>query len=488
MIGGWVKEVMPKGFFLRDFTGDIFVSTEYLGENASEPLAFRMVVLASGVVHCSDEGRLYMTAENIEIVNCCEAESFNKIYVENLTENRIELLRNINKLKGYVRGYLSDHDFIEICTPMLWKSVKEYGMFEWKVINPLTGVDKYRLLQSPNIINLINCISGIERNFQFAKCFRLPQESTHERNDSTVEFTQLAITGAFINNFEGMRIVEGLIKQIASRAFQIDIAAPFPVYDYDELHSKYSTDKPDIRYDDYYMPTLEGIDCKLILIPHLDVNDCVNKYLEGYLALGNHTDVTFFVGSVNEIVEKCCFDKNSFNNKLADVGIYDLHKYSVVIVKNFAEHNMSQLLKRLSVFIEKVKGINKSMYSFFWVENYQYINEDDAGVNGLGQNLFTKRRGYKHSFAFDLIFNGFEIASGSEKVFTEKEFVENLDILSLDKADYAYFIDALKSGVPPLFSIGIGWDRLIWQLFGKACIQDIMLIPFDQEGSCSLWT
>lgn len=138
-------------------------------------------------------------------------------------------------------------------------------------------------MQSPNIINLIMAISGVERSFQFAKCFRLPEENNYERTDTLVEFHQLGITSTFLNNQEGMNLVEGLMKELVYRLYGKKIDLPFPKYDHNEMNLLYSSGKHDMRFKDCFAPNIECLkdsNMMLYMFSYDDVNKYVCKYTD----------------------------------------------------------------------------------------------------------------------------------------------------------------------------------------------------------------
>lgn len=485
---GWITSIEEDGFTLTDFSGDIYVNYHNISD-----IGYRDVVSVTGKCILNMNSKYIVEDACVRIINksVIDKKYMKSFLLYNLSKERIEILRRENFMRNIVRNYLLGYDFIETAVPQLWKTVKEYGSLEWGIHNPITGKECYKLLQSPNIINLILSISGIERSFQFAKCFRIPEENNFKRTDALVEFHQLAITSTFLSNEEGMKLIEGLMAELVYKLYGEKIVLPFPRYDFSKMNLLYCSDKHDMRLKDYFAPDIKKIkDCNMVMymFPYDDIETYLSRYLKYYKKKCGIENLIYTIGRFEKIEGKL---SNLLNLKeeLQKIINCNYEKYTYLLLKydeKFGKEMCNQFFIMVSNFIEKIKNQNIERFNFYWVEKYPYIKDPEKGTNGLGQNLFTKKKG-DESYAFDLILNGFEIASGGEKNCDTEEFIQNIDKLELNRNEYDYFIQILKSGAPQLFSIGIGWERIVWKLLNTKNIQDIMLIHYDQSGDNDIW-
>ncbi|WP_342421024.1 amino acid--tRNA ligase-related protein [Paenibacillus sp. FSL E2-0178] len=491
-LAGWVKEIKPHGFMLWDMTGEIMICCN------SDQLQIRDVVSVEVILEKeAEETCSSLLATRLEVLNTSTptvtADHIKRehTHLKFFNHKNIRLAQKINDMEQQIRQFLGDRYFIETRNPLLWTSVQEYGFNEFKVYNVLSRQFEHTLLQSPNILNLLNNIGGLERIFQFHPCFRLSEESTEVKTDALVEFTQLAINCDFCTNEEGKALIEEMLKQLCLNCFDIEIAIPFPVLDYKESIRLYGSDKPDFRYRKFLQPkyTEFGMDSsstyKTLIIPY-SLPETVLQFIAGR---AEKLPVSGY--SILRIAENRLSHRNGRALDLAQFktfieGIAPVDRGEILLIEG-SEPLISAFFSSILRSLNRRQPTEK--YSFCWIENYPFVEADTPGqepLEGIGQNIFTKRLG-QESKGIDLILNGVEIASGSEKEYKVKEFLQSLELLQISEEQYAYYLDALKSGSPPVFTIGIGWERLLWKLMDTQELQDVMIFPKDQNGQSYLF-
>lgn len=507
LLKGWVL-IDDTGVVLQDHTGRI-----KLDYNNTYKLNDRDVICLIGNV-TSNQNEVKLKVKSIELINAAtkkvsleytEEHFLHKSYQYYHEDSKINLLKNMNKVKQCVSTYLTKNKFLEINNPLLWTSVQEYGKQELKVIDPSSN-NTYFLPQSPNIQNLISVIGGIERNYQFNHCFRVKEEEG--RTDTVYEFTQLAITSAFMSSNEGRGFIEAMIGEIIKELGYTN-TNHFKTIDYEDSIRLYGDDKPDFRYQYFYTPNFSIIDsskkegkCSSLLIPFKLSNDFIqslskllNKKLSNvsysmYQYLGN--------GNINWLA-----GNEQFNNIQNDILVdLDFKKDGIfILVKGCSEYE-KKLLKSITSSIYPLFYKDIPELSMCWVVKYPYIDDrknNESAHDNIGQNIFTKIEDdfydssqgdyYKcHTCGVDLVINGVEIASGGEKEHRIDVFEKNLERLQIDnyKEKYHFYLEALQEGAPPFFSIGIGWERLLWVLLKPTSFQELFIFPKDSKGCCKL--
>jgi len=504
-VKGWVECSESNTIILQDFTDKISIIVAITKNDFNN----RDVLSVIGILR-KKEKIYYIDAQQILILSkCIQSVTTENSFDDFLGQSyqyyhdmdRIEKLKMINYLSKEVRSFLFDNKFIELNNPLLWTSVQEYGITELKVINPFDPSKQYVLPQSPNIQNLLSIIGGIERNFQFNHCFRVDQDK-EIKNDSIFEFTQLAIAAAFMSNEEGENLIENLLCILLNKLGE-NINVPFHKISYTESIKLYNTDKPDFRYKNFYTPLIKidnNIAFNSLIIPHHLENDVI-------LLLSNNLKKifgdSFFILYITANNFEVLFGQLKFEYKWNDIiDQYSINKECTIILVDQKNKNIESVFNTISkVIYPKFYG-RVPKYKFCWINKYPYIDSRKVRDNihdKIGQNIFTKIddelvqdicKNYDKLYTkgTDLVLNGVELASGGEKEHRVEIFIRNLKLLNIKDFDlkYDYFIKALKQGAPPYFSIGIGWERLIWLLLETKYIQEVMIFPKDYNGNCKL--
>lgn len=504
VLKGWAIK-RNKKLYLHDMTGEM-----ELKNLVEKEINDRDVIVVVGEIADGNED-IIINVLDISILNQAK-KPVNLLYTENdfLKKSyqyyhetyKIKFLEKINALQSCVREFLFSNLFIELNNPILWTSVQEYGRKELKVIDP-SSEHIYFLPQSPNQQNLISVIGGIERNFQFNHCFRVQDDE--ESNDSVCEFTQLAITAAFVDSEEGMELVEKLIKKLLVELKQQDDII-FERIDYENSLKLYGDDKPDFRFKEFYTPIVEMKTMKgdwesysCLYIPYY-LKDEFTKDIAEFLQLKTKFIIYKILESniIQRIYGNMFVDKLiEFANETPDINI----PCYVVLIKGRGKFQ-KDIIKALQITICQKMKRHIPRYAVGWVTGYPYVDlrkKHDCLHENIGQNIFTKieDRAYKETSinyhncktcGVDLVINGVEIASGGEKENCLERFIDNLKFLGIEnyQSKLGFYIEALKEGAPPFFTIGIGWERLLYVLLKPDFFSEVFIFPKDQMGKCFL--
>ena len=410
-----------------------------------------------------------------------------------------------NNITFSTRKFLNDLDFIEVETPILCKSTPE-GARDYLVPSRVNKGKFYALPQSPQIFKQLLMVSGLERYFQIAKCFR----DEDLRADRQPEFTQIDVEMSFVNEDDVMNLGEKLVAAIFKEVRGIDIQLPLMRMKYDDAIDRYGSDKPDLRFD-------------------MEIQD-ISKIF-------NDTNFTIFKnviesnGIINAIVVKNVSDKYSRKDldkltefvKTYKAGGLAYLKYgddvTGSIVKVLSEEEINNIKAKLNVekndLVLIVSGnkkivktslgalrcklardlnlISKDVYKLLWVvdfPSFEWSEEENRFVSchhpftmpkdsDVDKLLTDKENCY--SKAYDIVINGYEAGGGSIRI--HDEHVQEIMFKALELSDeevekkFGFFVDALKYGCPPHGGFALGLDRLTMLLSGTENIRDVIAFP-----------
>ena len=410
-----------------------------------------------------------------------------------------------NDITFATRKFLNSLDFLEVETPILCKSTPE-GARDYLVPSRVNKGKFYALPQSPQIFKQLLMVSGFERYFQIAKCFR----DEDLRADRQPEFTQIDVEMSFVDEDQVMWLGENLVASIFKEVKGIDIELPLMRMPYDEAMAKYGSDKPDLRF---------GMEIQDITEVFKDTEFTVFK------------NVISEGGVINAIVVKGVADKYSRKDldKLTDYvktyrasGLAYLKYQDEVsgsIFKVMSEAEVNGVRETLGVenndLVLIVSGAYKVVkvalgalrcklardlnlikagdYKLLWVTDFpsfEYSEEEgrymachhpftapkDEDVDKL---LTDKANCY--SKAYDIVINGYEAGGGSIRIHDEKVQETMFKALELTDEDienkFGFFVDALKYGCPPHGGFALGLDRLTMLLAETENIRDVIAFP-----------
>lgn len=413
-----------------------------------------------------------------------------------------------NNVMMACREYLSKLGFIEVETPVLCKSTPE-GARDFLVPSRQNKGKFYALPQSPQLFKQLLMVGGIERYYQFSKCFR----DEDLRADRQPEFTQLDMELSFVSEDDIMTINEGLIAHIFKKVKDIDIKLPLMRMKYDDAIRDYGSDKPDLRFGmkireitDLFknsnfelFKNSEIVNCLVVKesAPKYsrksldELSNYVKKYGLGglaYLKIGNE-----ITGSIAKVLSD--EEKNTLKEELK------LENDDLVLFGCGAYNKVKQALGALRSRLGKDLNLYKdSDYSLLWVvdfPSFEYSEEENRYVSchhpftmpkdeDVDKLLTDKANCY--SKAYDMVINGYEAGGGSIRIHDEKVQEKMFKALELSDEDieekFGFFTRALKYGTPPHGGLAYGLERLIMVLSQTDNIRDVIAFPKTTSGSC----
>lgn len=401
-----------------------------------------------------------------------------------------------------MRQFFVDHGFIEVETPILGKPTPE-GARDYLVPSRISAGKFYALPQSPQIYKQLLMVSGFDRYFQVAKCFR----DEDLRSDRQPEFTQLDIEMSFTNELEIQTLVEQLCQNIFKKVMNIDLSIPFKRMDYGVAMNKYGSDKPDLRFG------LELIDAtnffkntefnlfknaisnkhviKTIIIDKImtkkDVSE-LEKYARDMHAKGLawlSYDGQNYQGSIaNHVNLKTLIDFLKQHNKTIGTVLF--------IVDELKIANEALGLVR-NILGDKLDLKKSNQFEFVWIVNWPLFEYDDKENKFLpAHHPFTQPQDDYHSNfdtnksdalakAYDIVLNGYELGGGSIRIIDPNMQTRMFKTIGLNEQEirnkFGYLLDAFRYGVPPHGGIAIGIDRMISLMLGLTNIRDVIAFP-----------
>ena len=412
------------------------------------------------------------------------------------------------------RNYMNEQDFLEIETPILMNSTPE-GARDVLVPSRHYPGRFYALPQSPQQFKQILMMSGVDRYFQIARCFR--DEDT--RADRQLEFTQLDIEMSFAGLDDVLQVTEGLMKRIFEEAGDIPVQTPFLRLPYHESIARFGNDKPDTRFgmeltdvsdvmadSDFqvFTRTLEtGGQVKAIAAPggaafsRKDIDD-LTKFVAIYRAKGLAWVKVTADGFSSGIVKFFTTEQLETAQKRTGAQPGDI-MFFVADRPNIVADALGNLRLHLG---KQLNLIDETQYNFLWIVDYPLFEwNEEANCYEPFHHLFTgcteetlplldTDPGNVQSQHYDLVCNGYEICSGSVRIHqwdVQQKIFNILDIKPEEvESRFGYFIDALAYGTPPHAGIAPGLDRIVMLMRNEENIREVIAFPKSQQGLCPL--
>lgn len=408
------------------------------------------------------------------------------------------------------RNSLQKMGFLEVETPILTKATPE-GARDYLVPSRVHSGEFYALPQSPQLFKQLLMMSGFDKYFQIAKCFR----DEDLRADRQPEFTQIDIEMSFCEQNDIITIAETLLQDIFAACGE-QISVPFMRMPYTQAMESYGSDKPDLRFE---MPLVEVGDLFLDSSNEIFKNIAKDSKNNRFKALCVKGGDSFFtrksLGETEEFVRK-------FGAKgLAYIQVKE-NELKGPLVKFISESTMSELISRVGaepndiIFFgagaKKVVWdymgrlrlkvamdmnlIDENMRKFLWVVDFPMFEKEDGKVKAL-HHPFTMPKDLDkddveeiESIAYDVVLNGIELGGGSIRIHKDsiqKRVFELLGISNDEAQDkFGFLLEALSFGAPPHGGIAIGFDRLIMLLAKTQSIRDVIAFPKTQKATCPL--
>ncbi|MDD4240444.1 MAG: aspartate--tRNA ligase [Smithellaceae bacterium] len=417
-----------------------------------------------------------------------------------------------SKLAIATRQYFNDNGFIEVETPFLGKSTPE-GARDYLVPSRISKGAFYALPQSPQIFKQLLMVSGFDRYFQIAKCFR----DEDLRADRQPEFTQIDVEMSFITEEDIMQMMEGLMKAIFKACLNRDLPLPFPRLKYADAINRYGKDNPDIRFGMEIVdltPIVKNSGFKLFaevaaaggVVKAIKADSAAalsRKDLDGladvvavYGAKGlawakvNAADWTSPIFKFLKPEEAAAIGR-TMNAREGDVLFFvaDMPKVVHDALGNLRLH----LGKRLNL-------IDPDALAFTWITEFPLMEYSETEKRYVSTHhpftspfledipLMTTDPGKVRARAYDLVLNGSEIGGGSIRIHRQDIQARVFSALGLSEEDakgkFGFLLDALEYGAPPHGGLAFGLDRLTMIMTRAESIRDVIAFPKTQKAAC----
>jgi aspartyl-tRNA synthetase len=545
---GWVNRRRDHGgvifIDLRDHTGfvqvvvdpdtaDAFAKAEHIRNECVLQIQGRVRLRPEGTANANiASGKIEVLAKDLQVLSMAEPIPF-QLDEKHLSEEvRLKYryldlrrdgmqnnLRTRSKTVSIMRRYLEGHAFNEIETPILTKSTPE-GARDYLVPSRTHQGEWFALPQSPQLFKQMLMMSGMDRYYQVARCFR----DEDLRADRQPEFTQVDMEASFVDQEEYMALMEGLFKTVFNEVLGVSFEGDFKRMPYAEAMRRFGSDRPDMRFGMELVDVadlLQDIEFKVFAAPAKDpksrvVAMCVpnggemsRKEIDDYTqfvgiygakglawikvnAIENGIDglqspiVKFFPDQVMQILERV-------GAKNGDLVFFGADKAKVV----------NDALGALRVKVAEDRNMMEKQWAPLWVVDFPMFEYDDKANRYVAvHHPFTAPKGSLDDLsadadlsnltakAYDLVLNGIELGGGSVRIHDPRMQSRVFELLGLSQeeidAKFGWFVEALQYGTPPHAGMAFGLDRLVMMMVKANSIREVIAFPKTQSAACVL--
>ena len=425
-----------------------------------------------------------------------------------------EKLKLRSQITSSIRRYLDENGFLDVETPILTRATPE-GARDYLVPSRTHPGHFFALPQSPQLFKQLLMVSGFDRYYQIAKCFR----DEDLRADRQPEFTQIDIETSFLDEGDIMGLTEGMIRQLFKQVLDVDLG-DFPHMTFEEAMRRFGSDKPDLRNP----------------LELVDVADQLAE-VEFKVFSGPATDPKGRVAALR-VPGGASMPRKQIDDYTKFVGIYGAKGLAYIkvnerakgveglqspIVKFIPEANLEEILNRVGavdgdiVFFgaDKAKIVSEALgalriklghdldlltceWAPLWVVDFPMFEENDDGSLSALHHPFTAPKCTPEelqanpstalSRAYDMVLNGTELGGGSIRIHRKEmqQAVFNILGISADEQQekFGFLLDALKFGAPPHGGLAFGLDRLVMLVTGAQSIREVIAFPKTQSAAC----
>ncbi len=531
-VAGWVQRRRDHGgiafFDIRDVSGIVQVVADP-GEHPSVgDLKMEYCVLVTGTVRPRPEGTenpdlatgsVEIGADRMEVLSPSKTLPFmidDRTDVDELVRLKhryLDLrrprmaanLRARSAATAAIRRTLDDLDFLEVETPTLVNSTPE-GARDMLVPSRLRQGEFYALPQSPQLFKQLLMISGVERYFQIARCYR----DEDFRADRQLEFTQLDLEGSFWGRDDVLATIEEVLAAVVRDLRGIDVSLPFPRMTWHEAMDRYGSDKPDVRF---------GMEIT-------DLSDVVVGSEFGVFSGALESGGTVrAINAGKQVWPRSRAD--TMTDRAKELGAKGL-VWMVVeedgslrspVAKFLSQAEIAGIRRRLNAnpgdvlliaadvwrtAVEVLGGLRLDLgrpdthdeLAFLWVVDFPLFEEGEDGKITFSHHPFTSPTSIEDmrdtpdtalSQAYDVVLNGIELGSGSIRIHDPNVQRQVFEILGIDpetaQRRFGWFLEALEYGAPPHGGFAFGVDRLLMVLQNETSIREVIPFPKTQTGT-----
>ena len=543
ILSGWVATKRDLGGLtfvdLRDREGitqivfDIDVASKEVVETAQK-LKTESVIRVEGVVKERfsinkniPTGEIEVFATDIKVLNSCEPLPF-QMTDEGLSENirlkyryldlrREQMIRNLKKRHRMImsiRNYMDQKGFLDVDTPLLTKSTPE-GARDFLVPSRTNAGQFYALPQSPQLFKQLLMISGVEKYFQIAKCFR----DEDLRADRQPEFTQLDIEMSFVELNDVITEIEGLAKKVFSEVTGETADYEFPRMEWIDAMDRFGSDKPDTRFGvelkdiseiakncgfkAFSSTVAEGGVVRAIVAPNVadkfsrKILDDYQEYVKRYFGAKGLAYIKLTKDGINSPIAKFLTE----DEMKAIIEKTEANQGDVILIVADKLKVVRAALGALRLRVGKELNLyNKDEFKFLWVVHFPMFEYDEEeGRYKAEHHPFTSimEEDMPRFFdgdmtirtnTYDLVLNGNEIGGGSIRIHNPQVQEKVFEKLGLSQEQarekFGFFVDAFKYGAPPHGGLAFGIDRWLMVMLGENSIRDVIPFPKTNKGQC----